>query len=60
LPTETTLLDLMQTLQVTEPLSEDDLVEIALALVTNRRVKLIGTYRDARPSAFERTPKSVA
>ena len=47
----------MQTLQGAEPLSEENLVELALALVTSRRVKLIGIYRDANPDAFGRTAK---
>jgi hypothetical protein len=58
-PTETTLLDLVRTLQATEPLSEDDLVEVALALVATRRVKLIGTYRDVRPAQFDRAHKPI-
>jgi len=45
-PLSTTLLDLLWQLQGAEDLSEEQLVELILALLADNRVRLIGTYRD--------------
>jgi len=59
-PVTTTLLDLIWELQKAEPTSqEEDLVELALALLASRRVKLTGTYKDALPATFARPAKRV-
>jgi hypothetical protein len=49
----------MHALQDTAPLSEQDLVDTALALIAGRRVKLVGIFRDKSPTDFARTIKPV-
>ena len=49
----------MQSLQAGESRSEQDLVETALALVSSRRVKLVGIFRDKSPSEFAPAAKPV-
>jgi len=44
-PVSTTLLDLLWQLQGDEDFSEEQLVEIILALLAENRVHLTGTYR---------------
>lgn len=54
-PIGTTLLDLLWQLQGSEELSEEELVETILSMISEDRVRLTGTYRDILVSAVVRT-----
>jgi hypothetical protein len=53
-PIATTLLDLLWQLQGAEDLSEEQLVETILSLLSEDRIRLTGTYRDILVGAVVR------